>query len=404
MHYRNLLAWSLSLLFVLMGVTLVQAMTYYVAPTGSDSNKGTSLDVPFLTIQKCISSMGVAGDVCLVGDGTYSVPSTTSAVGVIGGSGPGSSAASGTAANPSILRSINHLGAHILLHGGSNGTVGFYVSRSYWIIEGFDISGGTSQTGNSGITVDGAIGTIIRKNSIHHIGRTVCSMGTNGFTGVYTTSNGGSTIIESNKIYSIGRMRSGEGSCGNSENRNDHGIYIEATPTITIKRNVFWDTNRGWPIHVFKLGGGTTSNLSIYNNTFSDQAPANALARAQGHIILASTVVNATIRNNISHDAYLGFVFCVGTLTNVIIDHNLSDSAIWTNCSDGVTVTNNLTLIDPGFVDADSKDFRLKPGSPGIDSGVAIPEMTYNGLAPDVGAHESGTTTPPLAPRNLRVY
>ena len=405
MHYKNLLAWSLSVLFFFVGVTLVPAMTYYVAPTGSDSNEGTALDVPFLTIQKCISSMRVAGDVCSVADGTYSVPSTTFAVGIIGGSGPGISAASGTAVNPSILKSMNHLGAHIVLHDGSIGTGAFYVSRSYWIIEGFDISGGTSQTGNSGIVVDGAIGTIIRKNSIHHIGRTVCSMGTNGFSGVYTTSNSGSTIIEGNKIYSIGRMRSGEGSCVNSQNHNDHGIYVEASPGITIRRNLFWDTNRGWPIHVYKSGGGTTSNLSIDHNTFSDQAPANAPARPEGHIILAASVVNAVIKNNISNNGYLGFIHCPkGTFSNVVVDHNLSDSAIrTTNCSAGVTFTSNLTSIDPGFVDAGSKDFRLKPGSPAIDSGAATPGMTHNGIAPDLGAYEFGTTTSLPAPRNLRV-
>jgi hypothetical protein len=400
MRYKNLLAWSLSVLFCVMSVTLVQAMTYYVAPTGSDSNEGTSRDAPFLTIQKCINSMGVAGDVCSVADGTYSVPTTTHVVGNIG-----RTAASGTPANPSILKSMNHLGAHIVLPGGSVDTVGFYVSRSSWIIEGFDISGGTSQSGNIGITVDGAIGTIIRNNSIHHIGRTVCSMDATGFAGVYTTSNAGSTIIEDNKIYSIGRMRSGEGSCGNSLKHHDHGLYIEATPTITIRRNVFWDTNRGWPIHVYTSRGGTTRNLSIYNNTFSGQAPENAPLRPQGHIILASTVVNATIRNNISHDGYLGFMYCVGgAFTNVLVEHNLSDSAIRINCSDSVTFSSNLTSMDPGFVDAGSKDFRLKPGSsPAIDSGVAISDMTYNGTAPDLGAYESGTITPPPPPRNLRV-
>ena len=45
------------------------ATTYYVGTTGSDSNPGSS-GSRFLTINKCHSVM-VAGDTCLVGDGTY---------------------------------------------------------------------------------------------------------------------------------------------------------------------------------------------------------------------------------------------------------------------------------------------------------------------------------------------
>ncbi len=47
-------------------------------------------------------------------------------------------------------------------------------------------------------------------------------------------------------------------------------------------------------------------------------------------------------------------------------------------------------------------DFRLKPGSPAIDAGVAIPNITgsYNGSAPDLGAIEFGDETPHYGPRN----
>src|SRR6476659_4486632 len=106
---KRLFARPLSVLFFLTGVITAHATTYYVAPTGNDANSGTSPAVPFLTIQKCIGSMTAAGDVCTVADGTYSVPSTTFAVGVMGGSGAGSSAASGTATNPNILKSTNPL-------------------------------------------------------------------------------------------------------------------------------------------------------------------------------------------------------------------------------------------------------------------------------------------------------
>jgi Right handed beta helix region/Protein of unknown function (DUF1565) len=44
--------------------------TRYVAPTGSDSNNGSSSSTPFRTIQKC-ASVAVAGDTCQVAGGTY---------------------------------------------------------------------------------------------------------------------------------------------------------------------------------------------------------------------------------------------------------------------------------------------------------------------------------------------
>jgi Carbohydrate binding domain./F5/8 type C domain. len=44
--------------------------TYYVATTGSDSNDGTSLSAPFLTVQKC-ADVAQAGDTCEIRGGTY---------------------------------------------------------------------------------------------------------------------------------------------------------------------------------------------------------------------------------------------------------------------------------------------------------------------------------------------
>lgn len=62
--------------FLLLASTLlfctaaVQAATYYVSPSGSDSNAGTSTGAPFKTIQKAASIM-VAGDTCYIRAGTY---------------------------------------------------------------------------------------------------------------------------------------------------------------------------------------------------------------------------------------------------------------------------------------------------------------------------------------------
>ena len=287
------------------------------------------------------------------------------------------------------------------------------MSRNYWIIEGFDISGGAStesSTAHLGFTIDGATGVVIRKNNVHHIATGVCTNTINGNAGVYLTSRAFGTVIDNNLFYSIGRLRNGERGCSTKSNGNDHGIYAQGVPGLTIQRNVFYDTNRGWPIHVYMGGGGTTSNLKIWNNTFANRGP-DGSNPPEGHILLASTVTNGNIKNNISYDGNVGMVRCSGSLTwdsNVVVDHNLSDSAIKTNemCPAGVTFSNNLQRTSPDFVDAARNDFHLNDGSAAIDYGANV-GLQFKGAAPDVGAYEfteqTGDSTSPTTPAGLRI-
>jgi hypothetical protein len=51
--------------------------------------------------------------------------------------------------------------------------------------------------------------------------------------------------------------------------------------------------------------------------------------------------------------------------------------------------------------DAKDIDFRLKPGSPVIDRGIPLPNVTdgFAGRAPDLGAIEFGEQPPHYGPR-----
>jgi hypothetical protein len=49
----------------------------------------------------------------------------------------------------------------------------------------------------------------------------------------------------------------------------------------------------------------------------------------------------------------------------------------------------------------DHFDFRLKPGSPAVDAGIVLPNITdgYTGRAPDLGAYELDRPVPHYGPR-----
>ncbi|HVZ27812.1 MAG TPA: hypothetical protein VG798_04075, partial [Rhizomicrobium sp.] len=53
--------------------------------------------------------------------------------------------------------------------------------------------------------------------------------------------------------------------------------------------------------------------------------------------------------------------------------------------------------------DPENMDFRLRPKSPAVDAGMALPTITdgYKGSAPDLGAYELGDALPDYGPRSM---
>jgi hypothetical protein len=392
--HKHLLLLALCALFLFIGAFTVKAATYYVATTGLDSNPGTSSS-RFGTIQKCIDVM-VAGDTCVVGSGTY-----TATVGypIVAYVRPTN--ASGTANSPITIRSEKHLGAQITVPGIENQVnAGIYITQSYYIIDGFDISGGTSGTtgkvSHAGISLPaGTTGHIIRNNAIHGIARTLCYDVTYGNAGIFTSAD--NVTITNNLIYGIGRRRQGESGCTTNIYHHDHGIYLDGGANPVIRNNAFYDTNRGYPLHVW---GGTVTNLSVYNNTFADGAPTGS---PSGHILLGNTIHTANIKNNISHNPVAGMVTCYSlSASNVLVDHNLSSTAVNTGTCTGITYTNNRTSTSPGFIDATSHNYALAVQSVAIDTGTNV-GLSFAGAAPDIGAYEFNGNLTLAPPRNLQV-
>lgn len=389
----------LGLLLVFLESVEVNATTYYVATTGNDSSPGTSAS-PWRNPQKCAAYPVKAGDTCLVRRGTYYAPTGRHVVIYVDGN-----SAAGTTSLPITIKSETPLGASLIVPSTSstlNAT--FYLTKANYIIDGFDISGGANNGASVGFVgiyvTPAATGTIIRSNSIHHIGRSVCSNSSYGFAGIYLSS-ASAPVVQENRIFSIGRRRSGESGCSTTRYQNDHGIYVSGGSGVTIRRNVFYDTNRGYPIHVY---GGTTTNLNIYHNTLSGRSPTG---QPVGQILLGSTVRTASIKNNISSNAQGGMIHTWSLSgSGISVAYNLSNTLVKSSASvSGASFSNNLERLTPAFISESSNDFRLSSSSPSINRGTSSGVPVVPDGVPDIGGYEyalQNTVSSPLTPTGIK--
>lgn len=403
-RYGSLLLHSLCVTILLLGTVTAQGATYYVATTGKDSNPGTSSS-PWRNPQRCTGSPIKAGDTCLVRSGNYS---DTDGDGVVVYVFDRATTPSGTASQPITIKSEKPLGAAIIVPSNRNG-FGFLVQKPYYVIEGFDISGGNySNSTGAGMGIEvlpPGNGTILRSNSIHHIGRQACTNSLYAYAGVIIKDVSW-VLVERNRIYSIGRRLNGESGCSTSKSSLDHGIYIKRASNVTARRNVIYDTSRGYPIHVY---GGTTTNLNIYQNTFSGHT---STGTSKAHILLSSTINTANIKNNISSDASYGMVWATRlTASGVTVSYNMSDTL--TNAmapfklgTSGIVFSNNFDKISTlGFRSKSTNDFRLVSGSSAINRGTTSGVPPVPDGSPDVAAYEYGVQSnqsSPLTPTGLR--
>ena len=119
--------------------------TYYVSPTGSDSAAGTS-SAPWRTIQKAANTLQ-PGQTTIVSAGNYGERVSI--------------ARSGTHAAPITLQVANQADVQLL---------GFDLSGSNWVLNGFDISTQTNGSEGLGIYVTGsASNDTIENNYIHEL-------------------------------------------------------------------------------------------------------------------------------------------------------------------------------------------------------------------------------------------
>lgn len=211
--------------------------TYYVSPTGSNSNSGSESQ-PFLTAAYA-ASLANPGDIVIFENGIYN---TTA------GNFFASLSRSGSSSAYITYKARNKGGA--ILDGQSNSALGaFTISGSYINISGFEIKG------MSAIAIEvrtGASYINFSDLNIHHIGHWCYSL-ENGQCAFYLLS-GRHITIERCSIHDIGRFAPAENGCSQPNNfyqTLDYAIYVNGSSHLTIQNNLFYNISRGFALQIY---------------------------------------------------------------------------------------------------------------------------------------------------------
>lgn len=306
--------------------------TIHVATDGDDEADGSE-DTPFATIARA-AEVAEPGDTVIVADGTYDGAFTTYAA--------------GTEDAPIVYVAENKWGAVLTADGDDVDDDVFAVWRNYGDhteIRGFEITG----TVNDGLIQTGSHSRLM-ENRVH------------GFTDGTCVSTYKLEYALSD-IDIIGNVVFG---CGSSS--LDHGIY-PGHPGGTISNNISYG-NAGYGIHCWH----NCNALTISNNLVFDNAEGGILI-GQGDgphygevdaddFVVANNIVVDNGNDGIKESGATGS-------NNRYLNNNVAN-----NGSDELDVRGNLeygTISDyPDFLDFridGTGDYRLRPSSPGVDSG-----------------------------------
>ena len=422
------------------------AGTFYVSPTGNDSNPGTG-SAPWKTIGKAAATL-VAGDTAILLDGTYTEPEIAFRN-------------NGTASMPITLRAQNKHQAILSSTSGCNPNISIFASyvtiqdirsvispNNVICAAGVDSASGTAvrcwqatmptvsnpSTGSVGCTVRGVLvdasparghafktnqdfsliednvansgiealnnyGTIVRNNVIiggDHWGSSLVAKG--GVRNFQAYNN----VVHAQTVWGIGIALGG---ITGTQWLYDPASGVEAYNSVAYN-NVVINESGGYADTLGMMGA---RDSALFNNVVID----GDVFLRNGYTPTEST--NPTIKNNIfvcSGGNVLGPWAYAGTLG---FDYNN-----FYNCTN-VPPQAHPIVGNPLFVDAHS-DWHLTSGSPAIGKGTPITATGFKGetltvntdkdgkvrtIPWDLGiyATNSGTSdsTPPAAPRNLRM-
>jgi parallel beta-helix repeat protein len=428
----------LSLVGVLVIAATASANTYYVSTTGNDGNSGSSAQ-PWRTIQKAVNTVS-PGDTILVQSGTYA------------GCRIGRS---GTAGAVCTLKA--DAGATVLIntpspaarHSSLIEIENFDAVVSYWVIDGFELSGG----GRSGVDLRFTDHVTVQNCYAHDSGLTGIFLAFcyypvvqnnesafNGEHGIYQSNSGDFPVIRGNNLHhnfaaglhmnGARNFTPGDGIISSAlveknvvwENGTGggSGINCDGVSDSIIRNNLLYN-NHASGISLYGIDGAEGSSRNkVYNNTIVMAAEArwciNIPASTEGQ----PNPVGNKIKNNILYNPHTfrgSITIYSQTVAGFESDYNIVVSRF--SATDG---NSNMSLAqwqalgfdehsklgtpDLLFVDTPAFNYHLKTGSPAIDAGTFLGEVNDDleglvrpqGAAYDAGCFESGQGGPGPAP------
>jgi hypothetical protein len=219
---------------------------------------------------------------------------------------------------------------------------------------------------------------------------------------------------------------------GNGSSHLDHGIYIASSGNLVERSRIHG--NSGYGVHIYN-GACACANGNVVRG---NRVYANG-QRARGFGILLGSGRGNAAYNNLVYSNRGGIQVAHSAPSDTyVVNNTVVDSGNWggiavqaeavatrvinnivylsvggdlSNAGSSTSLANNLLGIDPRFVDPAAGNFRLRAGSPAIDTGLGIPEVPTDfdgarrpaGGAYDAGAHEHGAVGLPASPVNLRI-
>lgn len=345
----------------LLGLKQVYATTYYVSPTGVNTNNGTTLSTPVKTIKKALTKARLSGDIVYVMTGTYVEALTISQSGITLSAYPN---------NKPVIDGKTTLpntdwGDLIYVTGNNNKISGFEVRNS-------NITG--AYDGGYGVELEGHHNTVSNMN-VHHSWEA----------GIMVT--GDYNIVEDSKIWQASRAyvnttaSSGWGTgISAAQNRSTAAIKKGICSYPILRRNTVYN-NYGEGMSCYEADHCTMEDNIIYDNWTAAMYLSDATnSLVQRNMVYYSSKSAIPTRNN----ANPGGIWLAdevstvprsanNTVINNFIYNTDLDAFSWTDVPK--SGLNNVLIANNTIVDGD-----LFTGSGGGDAIVNVNSQIRNNI------------------------